>query len=516
MKEILVLCLTRFGDLIQTTPLLRGLKKSHPNARITLAVQKRFSGILPLIRGYDRTFTFDKDEAARKISREDDPLAAYRYMDEFISLLEQDQYDLIVNLTCDRMSAYIVSVLKASNVSGITCAGNGQRVISGMWGTHLFSVMLGENRRLNRINLVDIFTKMGGSEPDGQAVELHETAAGKLFAERFIEEEGLAGKTLIGIQLGASESVRCWPGESFARLSDQLQEAVGVRTVLFGSPGEKDLAEKAMAAMHAAPINAVGRTGIDELCSLVKRCSLLVTNDTGTMHFAAACGTPVVMLSLGPAFFHCTGPYSAGNLALQPQLPCSPCRYNLTCNDPVCRSILTVAAVYNACRLLMGESVELARAFPGVGVYRSQFGQDGFLEWQGLCNFDAQQEDLTRNFERIWKEFLNGADHSGTERLPRSCPELEILTTRGMELTTRIMAATRHIPLPVERIASLGEQEADVEAEIKLLGSCNPAMAPLVDFLTLIRENITDADLYTIARQTHSLYEQGHRLAALL
>jgi len=512
MKEILVLCLTRFGDLIQTTPLLRGLKKAHPDARITLAVLNRFSGILPLIHGYDRVFMFDKDEAARRISCDDEPLAAFRHMDGFISLLEQEQYDLVVNLTCDRMSAYIVSALNAANVSGITSAGNGQRVISGMWATHLFSVLLGENRRLNRINLVDIFSRMGGVDPDGQAVELHETAAGRLFAERFIEREGLTGQTLIGIQLGASESVRCWPGESFARLSDQLQQAAGVRTVLFGSPGEKGLAEKAMAAMHSVAVNAVGRTGIEELCSLVKHCSLLVTNDTGTMHFAAACGVPVVMLSLGPAFFQCTGPYSAGNLALQPQLPCSPCRYNLTCNDPICRSILTVEAVHNACRFLMGESVELAAAFPGVGVYRSQFGQDGFLEWRGLCNFDAEQENITKNFERIWKEFLNGAD----PRHPRICSELGALTTRGMELTTQIMAATLQIPLPVERIAALGEQEAYVEAEIKLLGSCNPAMAPLVDFLTLVRENITDDDLYTIARQTHSLYEQGHRLATLL
>lgn len=516
MKEILVLCLTRFGDLIQTTPLLRGLKKAHPRARVTLAVLKRFSAVLPMIRGYDRTFIFDKDEAARRISFGADPLAAFRHMDEFIKILEQDSYDLVINLTCDRMSAYIVSALKASATAGITAAASDQRIISGVWGTHLFSVMQGENRKLNRINLVDICSKMGGVNPDGQAVELHETAAGRLFAARFIAEEGLTGKKLIGIQLGASEAVRCWPGESFARLSDLLQTETGVRIILFGSPGEKELGNRAMAAMQYAPVNAVGRTGIEELYSLVNCCSLLVTNDTGTMHFAAAAGTPVVMLSLGPAFFQCTGPYSAGNLALQPLLSCSPCRYNLDCHEPVCRNILSVAKVFSACRFMMGKTVDFDNDFQGLGVFRSQFGPDGFLEWQSLSNEGTAQEELTVRYARLWKNFLEDATPLTSEQTLLLSPELEQLSTRGLELTGQIMTAARQMPLPVEQIASLGAQEAAVEFEIKLLGSCNPEMAPLVDFLTLIRENITDDDLYTVARQTHDLYQQGHRLASLL
>lgn len=516
MKEILVLCLTRFGDLIQTTPLLRGLRKSHPDARITLAVLKRFSGILPLIQDYDRVFIFDKDEAAHRISRSEEPLAAFRHMDEFICALEQDEYDLIVNLTCDRMSAYIVSALKATTVSGINAAANGQRVISGMWATHLFSVLLGENRRLNRINLVDIFSRMGGITPDGQPVALHETTAGKHFAGRFIENEGLAGEVLIGIQLGASETVRCWPVESFAGLSDMLQARPGVRIILFGSPGEKELGERTMAAMRSVPVNAVGRTGIEELYSLVKCCSLLVTNDTGTMHFAAAAGTPVVMLSIGPAFFRSTGPYSSGNLALQPRLPCSPCRYNLKCHDPICRNILSLEAVHAACRMLLGETVDLEASFPGVGVYRSHFDPDGFLEWQGLCNLDPRQEELTLRYARIWKDFLDTDLPLRPGQPSTAASGLAALTTRGMELTGRIMAAARLHPLPVELITSLGEQEAAVEAEIKLLGSCDNEMAPLIDFLTLIRENITDDDLQTIARQTHKLYQHGSRLASLL
>lgn len=516
MKEILLVSLTRFGDLIQATPLLRGLKIAHPGARITLAVEKHFTGILPLIRGYDRVFVFDKTEAARRISCSDDPLAAYRHMEGFISLLEQEQYDMIINLTSDRMSAYLVSALNTPHVSGITAADNGQRVISGMWGTYLFSVLLGDNRKYNRINLVDNFTKMGGLPPDGLPVELQETEEGKRFADGFIEQEGLSGVQLIGIQLGASDPTRCWPAESFARLADRLQERPGVRTVFFGSPGERRLADQAASIMRSRPVNAVGRTGIEELFSLVRRCSFLVTNDTGTMHFAAAGGTPVVMLSLGPASFLGTGPYSAGNLALQPKLPCSPCRYIFECHDPVCRTVLSVDTVHNACRLMLGNGVAGAGDFPGVGVYRSLFGPDGFLEWEGLYNADSGQEELTGRYALLWKHILDGEFPPKPEQRHPLAAELEGLSARGMKVTADIMNATRQKPIPLKRIASLGEEEAALETEIKLLGSCDPTVAPVVDFLTLMRENICNDDLYAIASRTHRLYTQGQRLAAHL
>lgn len=52
MKEIAIIAIARYGDLIQTTPLLRILKRTYPDARITLIVEDRFSGILPMIRGH--------------------------------------------------------------------------------------------------------------------------------------------------------------------------------------------------------------------------------------------------------------------------------------------------------------------------------------------------------------------------------------------------------------------------------------------------------------------------------
>ncbi len=514
MKEILVLNLTRFGDLIQTTPLLRRLKAQHPSARVTLAAQQRFSAILPLMSGYDRCILFDQDDVTLRLER-DELLAGYEAVDRFVATLEEVQYDLVVNLTANRMSAYLVSLLHTNQTAGITSSDSGQRLISGAWGLYLYSFLLGDARRYNRINLVDIFSKMAGVEPDSRPVELHETAAGRLFATTFLDKSGIGTDRLVGLQLGASDTDRCWSSESFASLSDRLQELDGVRTILFGAPSELPLAKRAISLMKHPPINAVGATSIPELFSLLKSCSLLVSNDTGTMHFAAAGGVPVVMLTVGPAAFYCTGPYSAGNIALQSPLPCSPCRYHTECNNPVCRDLIPVESVLDGCRLLLGETAELQGRDAGVRFFRSRFGSDGYLEWEVIRNGNEPLERLSRRYSIALKRFLDDATASPLSTVPLF-PELVALTEQGITLTSRIMKAAAQTPLPMELIGSLGAEESAIEAELKRLGAVKPHLAPLVDFLTLMRENISSDDLATVAEETRQLYHQGNLFARQL
>lgn len=514
MNEILVLCLTRFGDLIQASPLLRGLRREHPGARITLAVQKGFDAILPMMGDFDRSFVFEQDEAARKIALEEDPLATYGHIDAFMRLLEADRYDMVVNLTCSKLSAYMVSLMDSRDISGITCAPDGRRVINNPWGTYLFSFLYGDSRRWNRINLVDIFTRLGRVQPDGKPVELSETSRGRNFAEGFVEKEGLQGKRLVGIQLGASESARCWPLESFARLSDRIQQEAGVRTVLFGAPKERELAERACAMMRTPPVNAVGETRLDDLFSLLKQCSLLITNDTGTMHFAAAAGAPVLMLNIGPAFFQCTGPYSAGNLSLKPALACSPCRYNLNCLHPVCLESLDVDAVHTAAMAMLDGDAASLGAIQGVEVHRSGFGKDGYLAWEGLCNVDQRGERLGKRYAELWKKLLDGAPPSGMGEGSGVFREFAAMMDEGKTIAEGIMQAARANPLPMERVKELGDAESELEKRMRLMGSHCTEVAPIVDYISLMRENMTAEGLESIAAETLHIYETGKRLAA--
>lgn len=518
MKDIAVVILTRFGDLIQSTPLLRILKRSYPEARITLVAEQRFTAVLPLIKGFDRVIIFDKEKIADKIVFADDPLVPYFSMEGFVAELERESYDLVINLTFSRMSAFLVSLMKADKVVGFTAGEKGERVIGSPWGTYLFSTQEGNNRLLNRINLVDIFSRLGGVKPDGKPVELVETEKGEAFADTFLRKNGLAGEKLVGLQLGASDSIRCWPPESFARLSDQLQERVGVRTILFGSSSEEPLALRALSNMARPAVSAVGGTSIEGLFSLLKRCALLVTNDTGTMHFAASGGVRSLMLCTGPAFFHGTGPYSAGNLALQADLPCAPCRYNFNCPDPVCRELLTVESIYEACGSMLQGEKSCGRGAGAVKIYRSFFGDDGYLDWQRCDGCDTGAEALGKRYGRMWKRCLDDSFSVSplSEVSADNAQELARLIEQGIDIASAITETSRATLLPLERLKELGDAESSLVEQIKLVGALHPENAPLVDFFSLMRDNITAEELPVIAEEIRRCYAWARHLASSL
>ncbi len=527
MKEILLLNLGRYGDLIQTTPLLRRLKATHPSARVTLVGQHRFRAVLPLMSGFDRCFLLDQDQLTRSLARAEGIPAAYRALEEFVGSVGGQRYDLVINLTSSDFSAQLVALLDTVAVAGKTSDNDGRTLVKSPWALYLYSFLRGDSRRYNRINLADIFCNMGGVQPDGKPVELRETKEGGSSAVSFLTRAGVSDLPLVGLQLGASDSIRCWPAASFARLSDLLQESGGVRTILLGSPAELPLAQEALSLMKHQPINAVGKTDIPGLFSLLRRCALLVSNDTGTMHFAAAAGIPTVMLTLGPASLFCTGPFSAGNLALQPPLPCSPCRYEPACGNPVCRVAISVESVESACRLLLRGGSDAQNDDHGTKLYRSDFGLDGYLEWEPLRNGDAAAEELSHKYARLWKKVLVGSGFevqgsrfkvqgSGFKVTEPRFPELLRLTMEGCEVTAKIMAAARQSPLPLDSIGALGEEEASVESGMRCLAGRSPELSPLVDFMTIMKENITATNLDAIAAATHDAYALGNRLTALL
>ncbi len=510
MKEIAVFAIARYGDMIQSTPLLRVLRHAYPDARITYIAEDRFSGILPLMPNIDRTILLKKREIAGEIVFRDDPLASYRKMDEFVRTIEAGRYDMVINLTCTKLSAYLTSLMQSGVVTGITAEEKGRRTINSLWGFYVFSWFFDNARKLNRINLVDIFTGLGGLMPDGERVELRETEKGVSFADEFLASAETGNARLVGLQLGASEPNRCWPAENFARISDMLQQDFGVRTILFGSPGEKHLAEEAKAHMRMPVIDAVGKTSLEGLYSLVKRCSALVSNDTGTMHFAAAAGVPAVMLCIGPAFFRGTGPYGAGHLALQPDIPCSPCPYGLKCGDPVCRTAITVESVFKACGVLLrGDE---PHGFRGVNVYRSGFDNDGYLTWDAVCGGDDEAEALGKRFEVMWKKVLNGKEATGRTKPVPMFRDFYSLMCRGTDITSEIIRAAGRKPLRIDRIKELGDIDAEIEKEIKMLGTRVPSLALVVNFLSLMRENILAEDLVPLTEETNRIYGIGKRI----
>ncbi len=139
-----------------------------------------------------------------------------------------------------------------------------------------------------------------------------------------------------------------WPRDRFIAVAKTIAERHHVRWVIIGGPKETDLGSQIAAALgeqHA--INLAGKTTLLGLCHALSQCRLLLTNDSGPMHLAAALGKPVVAIfgSTEPVL---TGPNDSRHMILRHAPPCSPCFMRECPIDFRCMTAITVGEVVKA------------------------------------------------------------------------------------------------------------------------------------------------------------------------
>jgi ADP-heptose:LPS heptosyltransferase len=332
--KILIINLTRMGDLLQMTPFLGAFRQENPEVEVTLLVLKEFEEICGGFPFVDRVETFDGRDLVTRVT---DPgrslVESYRAIEDIVKRLRHRKFNTVINLSFSRYSGLLTSLLDARDVRGITIDSHGNRLICHPWINHFYN--MAKNREINPFNYVDFIKKIGGTSlksPMFFAV----SESGMDFADAFYRDHGVSDADfLVGLQPGASSESKRWPAEHFGALAEGLI-GEGSKVVLFGSPGERELGERIREVLSLPPermethfFEMIGKTSVDQLGALLSKCDLLVTNDTGTMHLATAMGTRVVEVSLGPVYFPETGPYGEDHVVIQTEVPCAPCGFHV-------------------------------------------------------------------------------------------------------------------------------------------------------------------------------------------
>jgi len=139
------------------------------------------------------------------------------------------------------------------------------------------------------------------------------------------------GTGWVAMNVSARWPTKRWPAESFAEVADRLQQDGHGPVVMIGGPEERADVAAVSAMMKSSPIDLTGATTVGLLPALLSKASMLITNDSGPMHIAAAVGTPVVAI-FGPTSAVRTGPYGVGHEVLTGNVPCRPC-FSRTCHN---------------------------------------------------------------------------------------------------------------------------------------------------------------------------------------
>ncbi|MFP4037987.1 MAG: glycosyltransferase family 9 protein [Desulfobacteraceae bacterium] len=473
MKNILVIQLSRLGDLVQTLPLIKALKQDITECRVTLFCVREFAPILKSAPFIDRVASLPFSEVRTALAPDDrmEPTA----LEPILQLPElQEEYDRVINLTHTLGSAYISSRVSARAVYGRIDTYPGEVRVAGDWGKYLFSVT--EDRALSMFNLVDVYMGMGGIAPRPVTGYLAADETQKETALKLLDANGYRGEgRLIGIHMGANKAHRTWGVERFAELGNGISDAGEDEIVLIGSSQEADMGEEYLASTGGGVINLIGRTDLYSLPGVLSLCDLLVTNDTGPAHIAAGVGTKVVGIFFSTAFFGETAPYGEGHVILQTERKCAPCKAQDMCAEVACREDIPVEAVK---AVLLGKHASVS--IGGIGVYTSRFHDNGTLIYEPLASSGRGPYQEALLSRMMWGAALgleNGQapGYENPEINTRAKDWLKRLSAlkgiyrKGGEAALGILGAFSRRPINQRKIMSLAGEIEKTEEKIRSL-----------------------------------------------
>jgi len=285
-RNILVIDFGQLGDVVMSLPALRAIRGRFPHAKITVAIGKPGGEIVKL-SGY----ADDVLEVDRVGLRDGPKLISIGRIFKFVADVRKQKYDFVIDLHS----------LSETNLLGFL-SGAPRRLYARRPGRSIDVLANFEPRPQREAQTahavdryLDVIKPLGIDNPP-RVPMLRTAAAANTAVETLLQKEKAnAGTLLVGIFPGAGHASRRWPLEHFAEIADHLIRNEQVRVIVFAGPEERPLLPQ-MRSLFPKHTIFLDKLTIPQLVSAQARLTLLISNDTGPVHIAAAVGTPVVVI----------------------------------------------------------------------------------------------------------------------------------------------------------------------------------------------------------------------------
>lgn len=529
-ERVLLVNITRLGDMLQATPTIAGIKQENPECKITVLVEKQFEDICHIIPHVDEVKSLDLAFTCRSIDREQDGIVdAFEYLSETVEDLRASRFDYCLNMSSSAYTALLLNLVGVTRSGGWTSDEEGYRVIESEWARLFATSVFHQNRQFNSLNLVDVFRCSADVEQHPEHLVISVDRASMDHAQQLLASAEFTNTgPLIAIQAGASQGKRQWDPRNFIKLINILVTKHNARIVMTGSNKERAIIDPIVAACASANVvSLAGKTSVPQLAAVLKCTDVLVTGDTGPMHMAVAVGTPVVSMFLASAYGFETGPYSAGNIVLQPVLGCGPCNPNKSCARPDCHETVEPELVAHlTIERTKGEvtSVDQSLADPRkVRVYRSVFDRHGFCD---LVHINGDDTDPFRGYRRayrsLWLDDIGGiVDEDFPVAQGRSLKvmddgvmgltEVARHAQEGQALMAKLISVIRDVHAPGRMLGELNTQVVELDRKIEQCGFHFNQLGPLTRMFVFAKENLSGSDPYDLASQMNRVYQDLER-----
>lgn len=335
-----------------TTPLISAIKAGLPDAEICYWCNKRVKEVFLNNPKVSKVFALSRGDLKRIYN--ESPLEGIRQFFSLLSQIRKEKFDTAFDFSLDHRYGIISWLLGIKKRIGFDykkrgCFLTGKITINGYNDKHVAERYL------------ELLRFLGNTpERQGHQLEIFSSGSDKIRARISLEQASISDKDLLvaiapgaGASWGESASLKHWPAIKYARLADSIIDKFNVKILILGDISEKKIAEVVVAAMRNKAIDLSGKTTLGELIAVIGNAQLLITNDGGPLHIAAAQGIRTVSI-FGPVDDFVYGPYppSDRHIVVKHDLNCRPCYQNFKMdicnNNRECINSISVEEVFAA------------------------------------------------------------------------------------------------------------------------------------------------------------------------
>ncbi len=345
LERILCVKTHAIGDALMVTPALRVLRRANPLAEIVVLTGGQCAEVLARNPAVDQVIVADEDKLQRADRRE---------LTDLLRDLRRGGFTRAYVFQRSHALHFLLFLARIPNRVGLSYS---------PWAPFLTRTVVWPSG--SHTYAAEMYLRVvggRGSEPPGvlsfPVSDQDEQAAAELMGSMGIG----AGEAVVALAPGGGRNPRDyvpqkrWGPGRFADVADALSRGIGCRVLIVGSADDLPCGLAVRERAVTEVLDLCGRTTLRTLAGVLKRCSLLITNDSAPLHVAVAVGTPSVTV-FGPSDSRALlPPDSSIHLAVQSAARCSPCYANEPfpgCDDWICMDLISVADVLGAARKLL-------------------------------------------------------------------------------------------------------------------------------------------------------------------
>lgn len=334
-KKILIVRLDRIGDVVLSTPVIKAVRDAYPEGYIAMMVRPYAREIVEGNPYLDEVILYDKDGAHKGLAGNI----------KFIQELRDKKFD----------TAIVLHPTSRTHIA-LALSGIPERIGYDRKTGFLLTKKIPHTKQFGMKHEIDYtldILKYAGIDPKDRSLYMPVNSASECKVAEILAQNGVKeGDILVAINPGASCASKRWGVEKFAEVANGLVDKHNARVAVISGNVDKAFGDKLSALITRGAINLSGKTSIGDVASLLRRCRLFISNDSGPVHISCAVGTPVIAIfgrsdrGLSPRRW---GPSGKNDVVLHKGVGCEicyahNCRAGFKCLDSITPSEVLKAA----------------------------------------------------------------------------------------------------------------------------------------------------------------------------